>query len=187
VSRFALFLPALLILVLDQLTKAWVLTSLPIGSSVPILGEILQFTHVRNSGTAFGLLRGSGALLTVVSIAAVFFIVGYWFHLLRSGNPVNPVLRGGLALPLGGALGNLVDRLRYGHVIDFIDFRVWPVFNIADMAIATGAALVAFYFFVVQEHSQGFRPGTRGAGGRVQVFRPENDAHAAAPEHAGGE
>jgi signal peptidase II len=156
VTRYALFIPALLILVADQITKAWVMATLPQGHSVPVVGRILMLTHVWNSGTAFGLLRGSGTLLTVVSVAAVIFIVGYWFRLHARGEAPGPVLLGGLSLPLGGALGNLVDRLRYGHVVDFIDFRVWPVFNVADMAICTGAALIAFYFFVHHE-----APGVR--------------------------
>jgi signal peptidase II len=157
VKRFALFIPALIVLILDQLTKAWILAWLPEGQSRPVIGQTLLFTHVRNTGTAFGLLRGSGSLLTVVSIVAVCFIVGYWFHLLRARSRIGPVLLGGLSLPLGGALGNLLDRLRHGHVVDFIDFRVWPVFNVADMAICTGAALIACYFFWLQDESQAHR------------------------------
>jgi signal peptidase II len=150
VKRLALFLPALLIVVLDQITKAWVLAALPEGQSVSVLGQVLMFTRVRNSGTAFGLLRDSGSLLTIITIAAILFIIGYWFHVLRTQGRVGPALVTGLALPLGGALGNLADRVRHGHVVDFIDFRVWPVFNIADMAITSGAVLIAYYFFVVQ-------------------------------------
>jgi signal peptidase II len=184
-NRRSLFIPALAILTLDQLAKAWVLQALPVGYSVPVAGEIFQFTHVRNPGTAFGLLRGSGVLLTVVSIAAVFFIIGYWFHLRQTGHPVSRILQAGLALPLGGALGNLSDRLRFGHVIDFIDFRVWPVFNIADMAITSGAALVAYYFLVLQDPRR-TEPRAFGCSG-VPVFRTDADTSPATPEHAGGE
>ena len=178
-KRFALFLPAIAVFALDQLTKSWVLATMPEGHSLPVIEKILHLTHVSNSGTAFGLLRGSGSLLTVVSIAAVIFIIGYWVHLLRMGERVSPVLLGGLSLPLGGALGNLFDRVRFGHVVDFIDFRVWPVFNIADMAICSGAALVAYYFFRVQDNSQAF--GRSG----VPAFRSDVDGCVTAPERAG--
>jgi len=179
VKRFALFIPALIVLIMDQITKAWILAWLPEGQSRPVIGQTLLLTHVRNTGTAFGLLRNSGILLTVVSIVAICFIVGYWFHLLRAGGRVGPVLLGGLSLPLGGALGNLLDRLRHGHVVDFIDFRVWPVFNVADMAICTGAALIACYFFFLQDEGQAFRRSG------VQAFRSDRDGPAPAAERAG--
>jgi signal peptidase II len=178
VRRYALFLPALLIVVADQLTKAWVLATLPEGEPVPVIGQLLMFTRVRNPGTAFGLLRGSGSLLTVITIVAVLFIVAYWFHLLRTQGRISPALMGGLALPLGGALGNLADRIRHGHVVDFIDFRVWPVFNIADMAITTGAVLVAYYFFVLQNNEDRV---FRCSG--VQVLRSDQEQIAPTSDH----
>jgi signal peptidase II len=139
------------IVALDQLTKALILHLLPEGSSVPVIPGVLLLTHVRNPGTAFGLLRGSGPLLTVITLVAIAFIISYWCYVRRSGLRRAPLLLLGLALPLGGALGNLADRVRLKHVVDFIDFRVWPVFNVADSAITIGACLVAYYFFVIQE------------------------------------
>lgn len=138
------------IFALDQLTKVVVDRLLPEGSSHVLIPGVLLLTHIRNPGTAFGLLRGSGSFLTVITIAAVIFIVAYWFAVRRQER-ISPLLSLGLALPLGGAAGNLVDRLRLGHVIDFVDFRVWPVFNVADTAITIGACLVAYFFFFVQD------------------------------------
>jgi signal peptidase II len=145
------FLLAGAIFALDQLTKLLVQEALPEGHSHPLIAGILLFTHIRNPGTAFGLLRGSGPLLTAITVAAVIFIISYWLYVRHQEHELSPVLLWGLALPLGGAAGNLLDRLRLGHVIDFIDFRVWPVFNVADSAITIGACLVAYYFFVIQE------------------------------------
>jgi signal peptidase II len=144
------FLLAGSIFALDQLTKAIVNSLLPEGSSHALLPGVLMLTHIRNPGTAFGLMRGSGPLLTVITVAAVIFIISYWLSIRRQALPAT-LLAWGLALPLGGALGNLVDRVRLGHVIDFIDFRVWPVFNVADSAITVGACLVAYYFFFIQD------------------------------------
>jgi signal peptidase II len=138
------------IFALDQLTKVVVDSLLPEGSSHAIIPGLVLLTHIRNPGTAFGLMRGSGPLLTAITVAAVIFIISYWFTIRRQEAP-SWLLSLGLALPLGGAAGNLVDRVRLGHVIDFIDFRVWPVFNVADTAITIGACLVAYYFFFVQD------------------------------------
>lgn len=138
------------IFALDQLTKAIVNSLLPEGSSHVLVPGVLLLTHIRNPGTAFGLLRSSGPLLTAVTVAAVIFIIAYWFSVRRAERP-SPLLSLGLALPLGGAAGNLIDRVRLGHVVDFVDFRVWPVFNVADSAITIGACLVAYYFFFVQD------------------------------------
>jgi signal peptidase II len=139
------------IFALDQLTKLIVLALLPEGNSHPIVPGVLMLTHIRNPGTAFGLLRSSGPLLTLVTIAAVIFIVSYWFYVRHREAVASPLLLWGLSLPLGGAAGNLLDRLRLKHVVDFIDFRVWPVFNVADSAITIGACLVAYYFLVNPE------------------------------------
>ncbi len=142
---------AAFVLVLDQWTKALVERFLPFQRPIPVLGDVLSLTHVRNSGTAFGLLTGGGVYLTVVAIAAAILIALYWVRLSREQRCPNIWLACGLALPLGGAVGNLVDRVRIGQVIDFIDLHVWPVFNVADMAITVGACLVAYYYFFIHE------------------------------------
>jgi signal peptidase II len=145
------FMLAGAIFALDQLAKLLIEAALPEGHSRPLIPGVLMLTHIRNPGTAFGLLRGSGPLLTAITVAAVIFIISYWLYVRRQEEAMSPILLWGLALPLGGAAGNLLDRLRLGHVTDFIDFRVWPVFNVADSAITVGACLVAYYFFVIQE------------------------------------
>jgi len=135
-----------LILVLDQATKAWVTANLALFDPTdifPWLAPILSFTYVRNTGVAFGLLQGLGrayALLPVgVVIAVIYFrrslpVVTQWVHL-------------SLGLVVGGALGNVIDRLLRGFVVDFLDvnfwpFRSWPVFNIADSAVVVGVVIL---------------------------------------------
>lgn len=129
---------ALAILVLDRLLKIWVVRSLPLWTTRPLLGNWLHLTHVRNTGAAFGLFGGQALPLAIISIALIAGLLLWRDQLRQLG------VWGNLALALvaGGAIGNLYDRLAYGYVIDFLDLRVWPVFNLADSAVVVGAALL---------------------------------------------
>lgn len=107
--------------------------------TVPILPGIFHLTLTHNTGVAFGLFQGQGLLVT---LAALAFVLGLVWTVLRD-NP-SPGFLISLGLVLGGAAGNLTDRVRYGSVIDFLDFRVWPVFNLADSCITIGVAWMAW-------------------------------------------
>ncbi len=135
------------ILVIDQITKALVTERLALGASTPIVPDFLHFTLVRNTGMAFGLLSRAdlpykAALVTLLSAVAMAAVV---YYALQA--PDNDRLtRGGLAFILGGALGNIVDRVRLGYVVDFIDVFYgnthWPAFNVADSCICIGVGLL---------------------------------------------
>lgn len=127
----------------DLVTKRLVEANLLLGQTIPIIPDVFHLTRVANPGAAFGLFPvGPVALAAVAAlVAVVILVVGP--VLARNSS----VLRLGLGLQLGGALGNLVDRLRIGLVTDFLDFRFWPVFNIADMAIVAGAGLLVLGYF----------------------------------------
>ena len=143
-----LYLIALMVVILDQTSKWAVLNRLPYGSSVPVIGDIVYFTTVRNPGGAFGMFQSSAGILTVITLATVIGIT----IVVRRRNAV-PALAGiALALLLGGSVGNLIDRVRFGHVVDFIDLygRFWPVFNVADSAITVGIIVLACYFLFVE-------------------------------------
>lgn len=129
---------ALAIWVLDRLLKIWVVRSLPLWTTRPLLGNWLHLTHVRNTGAAFGLFGGQALPLAIISIA-LFAGLFLWREQLRHLGTWGNL---SLALIAGGAIGNLYDRLAYGYVIDFLDLRVWPVFNLADSAVVVGAALL---------------------------------------------
>ncbi len=129
-----------LIFALDRLLKIWALLSLKIGESFPVWPGVFHLTLVNNQGAAFGLWQGSGFFLSVFSAVSTVFIVGY---LLKKPNRKHAFA---WALIAGGALGNLVDRVIHGHVIDYLDFRIWPVFNLADACICIGAAWIALHF-----------------------------------------
>lgn len=133
----------LVVLATDQLSKVWIKANLYPGQSIPRDGPF-RLTYVTNTGAAFGLLQEQSLLLTLVAALVVGVILVYYRYLLLDGL----LLRMSLGLQLGGALGNLADRLRYGYVVDFLDFRFWPVFNLADSAIVVGVGILAYLFLL---------------------------------------
>jgi signal peptidase II len=139
---------AAVLLVVDQLTKLWALEALAPGVPVPVIDGVFSLTLVLNPGLAFGLLAGvppgyrwAVGLLSVVALAV---LAGIAVRLLAEGGRL---ARAALGLVFGGAVGNLIDRLRFGAVVDFLDFYWgayhWPAFNVADSAISVGVALLA--------------------------------------------
>jgi len=137
-----------LTLVADQLTKLLVSAAFSPGTSLPVLPPVLYLTYVRNTGAAFGLLRGHHAFFIVCSLLVIGWIV--WE--LRGKPSLDASSRWGFALVLGGAAGNLIDRLRLGYVIDFIDLRLWPVFNVGDTAITVGVSLLMWQAMAHHRH-----------------------------------
>ncbi len=143
-------LTAALVILIDQLTKLLAKNILE-SKPTPPDNYFFRWTYVENEGGAFGLLNNASflmifaALMAIVTIVVYYRFPDYWKHSL---------LKIGLGLMLGGALGNLIDRLRLGYVIDFIDFRVWPVFNIADSAISIGVIIIAFYFIFIYKDKE---------------------------------
>lgn len=131
------------VVIFDQLSKAWVERNLAIYESLtPIaaLGNIFSFTHFTNTGAAFGLLRDQNILFVVIGIVVLLSIVVYSRYLPHD----QLLVQFALGLQLGGALGNMIDRVRQGHVTDFIYFHFWPAFNIADAAIVVGVILLGW-------------------------------------------
>ena len=125
-------------LLIDQLTKSAVSTLLAPGQSVPLIPSVLHLTYVQNTGAAFGLLKGMTALFILLSL-----VVAVWIIVEVRSKPALPLSRlWALALVLGGAVGNLMDRVRHGYVVDFLDVRIWPVFNVADSAVTIGVGLL---------------------------------------------
>jgi len=123
---------------LDQLTKALIVAAMPVGESVRVLGPVLSFTRRTNTGGAFGMLPGNALLLGAVGALVTVFLAIHGPRLVGR----TPAALLSLGLVVGGALGNLIDRSRLGHVVDFIDVHCWPVFNVADMGITVGFALI---------------------------------------------
>lgn len=129
-----------LVVVVDQAAKALVEDNLVPGEQVEVLGPI-GLTLAHNEGIAFGLARGGGAALVVLSCAALVFV-----GILFARNPTRPGMWIAVGLLAGGALGNLADRIRVGAVTDFVDAFGWPPFNLADVAITVGVAVLALTY-----------------------------------------
>ncbi|MDN5346839.1 MAG: signal peptidase [Clostridia bacterium] len=136
--RFLFF--TFIVLAADQGSKYLVRLFLEPEQSVPIIPKILHFTYVNNPGAAFGLFAYQTPFFITVSFIVILIIVFASFRVVREGKALGLAL----SLQLGGALGNLLDRMRFGYVIDFLDFRIWPVFNLADVAIVAGVALLCW-------------------------------------------
>lgn len=133
------FLVALVVIGLDQFVKWVIRESVGLGDRHPVVWP-LEIVHFTNSGAAFGMLQGAGPLLVLTSVVGMAAITIYLF------NPefAHPLMRLGLALMLGGAVGNLIDRVKDGEVVDFIKVPNFPAFNVADSAITIGVLLLAW-------------------------------------------
>ncbi|MGC9361116.1 MAG: signal peptidase II, partial [Anaerolineae bacterium] len=126
------------------LTKHWVRMRIPLTTSwqpVPWLDPIFTFTHARNTGAAFGLFGGMNAVFIILALVVVTAILVIYRHLAEQ----SWLLRAALALQLGGAVGNLIDRVTVGYVTDFFNLRWWPIFNVADASIVVGTVMLAIY------------------------------------------
>lgn len=133
-----ILLLAVLVILFDQLLKLLVVNTMSLNQSIPVITNVFHITYVHNFGAAFGLLAHRTSFFILVTLVVAFLLLIFLRHLPKE----QKLLRAALVLQLGGAAGNLIDRVRLGYVIDFFDFRVWPVFNVADIAIVFGVGLL---------------------------------------------
>ena len=150
-ERWVLLVVAAIVILLDQGSKSVVESTLALYTyyaPIPALENIFRISHVTNTGVAFGLFPDGNLLFTVVALIVSIVNIVYNFRLA----PGHRLLRLALGLQLGGALGNLIDRLQQGYVTDFMDFGPWPVWNIADLAVVSGTILLVWIMY--QEERQ---------------------------------
>ena len=138
------------VVIVDQLTKFFILKYLLPGQTVPAIPGVFNITHVQNPGGAFGFLANlSPGLRTIIFLFISSLAVGLIFYFYVKTPQTHAWLAAGFALIFGGAIGNLIDRIRFGVVIDFLDFYIqkyhWPAFNIADSAISAGIGIFLFH------------------------------------------
>jgi signal peptidase II len=145
-ERWILFVVAAIIILLDQGSKSVVESTLALYTyyaPIPALENIFRISHVTNTGVAFGLFPDGNLLFTLVALIVSIVIIVYNFRL----TPGHRLLRLALGLQVGGALGNLIDRLQQGYVTDFMDFGPWPVWNVADLAVVSGTVLLVWIMY----------------------------------------
>ena len=166
-ARFGAGLLLAAVVVTDQAVKLLVASQVSLGTSVPLIPGILVLTHVRNPGIAFSLLYNVPLIVpAAIAVILVFFLfsnVAQWWH--------RPVVATALALVSGGAIGNLIDRLRVGAVIDYVDLGFWPVFNLADTAVVAGTALL---ILTLARRPQPGRDASSPTTGRSKHIPPGN-------------
>ena len=151
---------AVVTFVLDRLTKTWVEQNIPVYEGRSVIDDVVRIVHTQNNGAAFGLLPERTTLLSVLSVVAVVAILYYYRQIAST----SPLIAATLGMQLGGAFGNLVDRVGQGYVVDFVDigipggWRFWA-FNVADSSIVVGILLVTFLLWRQEER----KPKARAA------------------------
>ncbi len=141
-------------LALDIITKRIIQMYIPEGDEISIIDGFFNLRHDRNTGAAFGILSDQRTLLILITIAALVFILVYWFRFSHSR-----WTQISLGFLLGGAVGNFIDRLYLGEVVDFLQFGIeskklyWPTFNVADISVCIGAGMLIVYLFRIQKTS----------------------------------
>ena len=136
-GRILFFTVAVVVFVLDRITKTLVASQVAYGTEVPVLGHLVGITNVRNSGAAFGFAPAGASIFLIASVVVAIGLVVYVVR-----NPGTSWSDGVLGLILGGTVGNGYDRIVYGTVTDFVNVHFWPVFNVADSAISVGVVLL---------------------------------------------
>lgn len=137
----------LVILAADQIVKKFVASGMNPGDSIPVINNVFHITYVQNTGAAFSMMSGKTVILTVFT---AIVLVGLFVYMVKMYNKMDATLRSCYALIIAGGIGNLIDRVLRGFVVDMFDFRIWPVFNVADIAICIGCTLLVAYVAIIE-------------------------------------
>ena len=141
-----MYLILIMVLVsIDQLTKLLIYNSLGVFQSIPIIDNVFHITYVKNFGAAFNIFQGKTNFLIVITIA---IIIGAIIYLILKHKVLQPMIKVSMSLIISGGIGNIIDRCRVGFVVDFLDFRHFPVFNFADICVTTGCALLIIHMIL---------------------------------------
>lgn len=135
------------VIVFDQISKYFIQTNMDLNDSIAIIEGLFSITYIQNTGAAFSLLQGKTMILIIIQMLVVLAIVIY---VSIKKNMLRRTLIVSLALIVGGGVGNLIDRVHYGYVIDFLHFHFWPIFNVADISVCVGCGLLIIYVFFIE-------------------------------------
>ena len=147
IDIFISLITTIFVVLVDRITKNFFSDLLSLGESLPLIRNVLHMTLVHNTGIAFGLFKDQGSVFIVIPLIAVGLLIFNIYYYRQTDENLTRSYIVAFSLILGGAIGNLIDRIVYGYVIDFIDVRVWPVFNVADSAITIGAVIIGLKCF----------------------------------------
>ncbi|MCQ4637899.1 signal peptidase II [Anaerovorax odorimutans] len=142
------------IIVLDQIVKKVVTSCMALGESIPVFSQVFHITYIRNQGAAFSLLEGFRGFLILLPAVLILAALVYIFKKRRTAHPL---LLTSLSFIAGGGLGNVIDRAAFGYVVDYLDFRVFPIFNVADIFVCLGCGLLIVYMIFIdgkKEHGK---------------------------------
>ncbi|MDD2483879.1 MAG: signal peptidase II [Eubacteriales bacterium] len=135
------------IVAVDQAVKILIENEFALHESVPVIEGFFHLTYVQNTGAAFSIMEGKQILfILLASVISSILII----YIIKNRKKQSGFLLLGLALIAAGGIGNLIDRIRLGYVVDFLDLRIWPVFNVADIAVTTGCVLLVWYTFFIE-------------------------------------
>lgn len=148
------FLIVVGVVALDQLVKRIIVANLSLAQSIPVIQDIFHITYIRNTGAAFSLMDGMQWFLVLFPVLLVVAAVAF---LLIKRKSAHPLLLASVAMIAGGGIGNLIDRVAYGYVVDFFDFRIFPIFNVADIFVCVGCGLMILYVLFFDGKNDGKR------------------------------
>ena len=136
------FLIIIAVVILDQIIKNFVVDTMALYESIPVLQDIFHITYIHNTGAAFSIMEGK---ISVLILLPLFMIIAAVIFMLIMRKKGHPLLMTSVALIAGGGIGNLIDRIALGYVVDYLDFCVFPIFNLADIAVCVGCGLLILY------------------------------------------
>lgn len=139
------------VILLDQILKFLVRITMELNQSIPVWNQVLHLTYIKNYGAAFSMLQNQRLLLLVTTS---ILILGMFCYLARKYRTLHPCMKLSMSLIIGGGIGNLIDRALLHYVVDYIDFRVFPVFNAADIAVTVGCGLLILYIMVLEPRAE---------------------------------
>ena len=140
------FLIIIAVIILDQIIKKAVVAAMSLYESIPVIQDIFHITYIHNTGAAFSIMEGRISVLILLPLVMIIGAVIFMLIMRKKGHPV---LMTSVALIAGGGIGNLIDRIALGYVVDYLDFRVFPIFNLADIAVCVGCGLLIVYVLFI--------------------------------------
>lgn len=141
------FIIIAVIIILDQFIKYLIQANIDLNHTIPIIDGVFHITYIQNTGAAFSILQNQTMLLIVMPFIITIIVL---FYILKKRKTEHWALLLSMSLIAGGGIGNLIDRIAYGYVVDFFDFRVFPIFNVADISVCVGCGLLVIYMFLLE-------------------------------------